>query len=59
MKKIATSILMLSATSAAAHSGHDAALSGVAHWTLSPLHGLGVIALAAVLFGIRTFFQKE
>ncbi|ANT59515.1 hypothetical protein AYJ57_03520 [Salipiger sp. CCB-MM3] len=50
MKK-AILIWAASASVAAAHPGHDAALpaDGAAHWLLSPLHGLGVLALAGVL----------
>ena len=60
MKKLATALLTLSATTAVAHTGHDTALcDGIAHWTLSPLHGLGVIALAAVLYGVRSYLRKE
>ena len=58
MKKLAA-VFVLLGSAASAHPGHDAALTGVAHWTLSPLHGLGLIALALALFGYRTYRAKE
>ncbi|EIE50140.1 hypothetical protein AL036_02245 [Salipiger aestuarii] len=48
--KYAISAFLLTASAAMAHEGHDAALGdGAAHWLLSPLHGVGVLALGAVL----------
>lgn len=49
--KYAFPAFLLTATAAMAHDGHDAALGGgAAHWLLSPLHGVGVLAVAAVLW---------
>lgn len=48
MKKL-IALTTLAPLPAFAHSGHDAALSGVAHYVFSPLHGLGVVALAGVV----------
>lgn len=57
--KYAIPALFLSATAAAAHTGHDAALNGAAHWVLSPMHGLGLIAVAGLLYTLRSARQKE
>lgn len=51
--------LLFGATAAQAHTGHDAALSGASHWVLSPMHGLGLIAVAGVLYTLRTARRKE
>jgi hypothetical protein len=51
MKKTAILIYLASAMAAVAHPGHDAALptESAAHWLFSPLHGVGVIALAGIV----------
>ena len=48
-------IYLILTGAALAHPGHDPALPAdtAAHWLFSPLHGLGVVALAAVLWGLR------
>lgn len=50
MKKTAILFYLASAMAATAHSGHDAVwpAQSAAHWALSPLHGLGIIGLAAL-----------
>ena len=55
MKKLAILTYLAISTAALAHPGHGAALpdEGAAHWLLSPAHGLGLIALAAVLWAVR------
>ncbi|PRY87713.1 DUF6732 family protein [Donghicola tyrosinivorans] len=57
--KYTTFALLFGATAAQAHTGHDAALSGASHWLLSPMHGLGLIAVAGVLYTLRTARRKE
>ncbi len=57
--KYFTLALLFGATAAQAHTGHDAALSGASHWVLSPMHGLGLIAVAGVLYALRTARRKE
>lgn len=57
--KYFTLALLFGATAAQAHTGHDAALSGASHWLLSPMHGLGLIAAAGVLYSLRTARRKE
>lgn len=57
--KYFTLALLFGATAAQAHTGHDAALSGASHWLLSPMHGLGLIAVAGVLYVLRTARRKE
>jgi hypothetical protein len=62
MKKLAFAVTLasLAAAPVMAHTGHDPVLgNGVAHWLLSPLHGVGVMALAGALFGLRTLRRKE
>lgn len=51
MKRTALLIYLASALGAAAHSGHDHALpaDSAAHWLLSPMHGLGGLAVALCL----------
>ena len=51
MKKTTIITYLAWTMAAAAHPGHDAALpaDSVAHWLFSPLHGLGVVALARSL----------
>ncbi len=58
MKKLAI-FASLTATPVLAHPGHDAALSGVAHWAFSPLHGLGVIVLACLIALLRRRVRDE
>ncbi|EAU46678.1 MULTISPECIES: hypothetical protein [Salipiger] len=60
MKK-ALAFWLASASAAFAHAGHDAALpaDGAAHWLLSPLHGLGVLALAGILWMVLRARRKE
>ncbi|MBS8227965.1 hypothetical protein [Vannielia litorea] len=54
MKRITTTLAALTlAAPALAHPGHDAALTGAAHYAFSPLHGLGIIALALGLGLLR------
>jgi hypothetical protein len=62
MKKLAFAVTFasLAAAPVLAHTGHDPVLgNGVAHWLFSPLHGVGVLALAGVLFGLRALRRKE
>ena len=50
MKRIATALAgLILATPVVAHPGHDEALTGAAHYALSPAHGLAVIALIGVV----------
>lgn len=58
MKKLAV-LASLVATPVLAHPGHDAALSGASHWVFSPIHGLGVIALACVVAVLRRRVRDE
>ena len=60
MKK-ALAFWLASASAAFAHAGHDAALpaDGAAHWLLSPLHGLGVVALVGILWLVIRARRKE
>ncbi|WP_425101325.1 hypothetical protein [Tropicibacter sp. S64] len=48
MKKLAILSTIL-ATPLMAHPGHDAALTGAAHYAFSPIHGLGVLVLAGAV----------
>lgn len=57
--KYTTLALLFGATAAQAHTGHDAALTGASHWLLSPMHGLGLIVAAGVLYTLRTARRKE
>ncbi|MBY6003084.1 hypothetical protein KUV62_04145 [Salipiger bermudensis] len=59
--KQAIAFWLASASAAFAHSGHDAALpaDSAAHWLLSPLHGLGVLALAVILWAVIRARRKE
>lgn len=50
MKRIVTALTGLTlATPVVAHTGHDAALVGAAHFLLSPVHGLMVIGAAVLV----------
>lgn len=62
MKKLAFAVIFasLAAAPVLAHTGHDPVLgNGVAHWLFSPIHGVGVLALAGVLCGLRALRRKE
>ena len=59
MKRLAVLTAIL-ASPAMAHTGHDAGLTGVAHYAFSPVHGLGVIALAGVVaFALRRVDRRN
>ncbi len=50
--KHAIAVYMATAGAALAHPGHGA-LEGAAHWVLSPLHGLGLVVLAGVVWALQ------
>ncbi|MDF0600230.1 hypothetical protein P1J78_05760 [Psychromarinibacter sp. C21-152] len=47
----AIAMFALTAAPALAHPGHG--VEGPAHWALSPLHGLGLVGVAVVLWALR------
>lgn len=55
--KYAITIYLAGTGAALAHGGHDQALpqEGLAHWLASPVHGQGLILLAAVLGGLAVW----
>jgi hypothetical protein len=59
MKRITTlTLAVMAASPVLAHPGHDAALTGAAHYAFSPIHGFGVIALAAGLALVTRLVKK-
>ena len=63
MKRIVTALTGLTlATPVMAHPGHDEALVGVAHYLLSPVHGLmaiGAAVLVALVLRRKTEEQRN